>query len=101
MSVAVLLAVLGSIVPEGTAIVAVLMSGLVAAGETVPVAENVADPPASRSTLALMSPVPPALPQLEPAVATQVQVTPVRSAGNGSLTVAVTELGPALEATMV
>jgi hypothetical protein len=49
-----------------------------------------------------MLPAAPALPQDEPALAPQVHVTPWKSAGKLSTTVApVTALGPAFEATIV
>ncbi len=98
LSVALLLPA-GSFTPSGAEIVAVLL--MVPAPVTVAVTVNVAAPPESRSTVALMSPAPPAG-QAEPAVAVQVQVAALNCAGNTSVTVAaVTALGPVLLATMV
>ena len=70
-------------------------------GLTVPVSVKVAVPSTRRFTLASMAPVPEAGHE-EPAEAAQVQVTPVRSGGGVSVTVApVTALGPALPTTIV
>ncbi len=67
----------------------------------VAVTVNVAVPPATRSTVAAMSPVPLAG-HAEPALAEQVQPLTVMFAGKTSVTVApVTSLGPALVATIV
>src|SRR5262245_45110954 len=85
----------GSIVPIGAATVAVLSRVPVALGSMVPVAVYVAVPVASRSTLSLMSPLALAE-QVDPAEATHVHVTPLRIAGNVSVTVAAaTGSGPA------
>ncbi len=99
LSVALLLAGVGSLVPGGAATVAVLL--MLPAPLTVAVTVKVTEPPLSRLTVAVMSPLPEAG-QAEPAVALQVQVAAVSCAGSRSLTVApVTSLGPALLATMV
>ena len=101
VSVAVLLAPLVSLLPAGAAIVAVLTSEPVAAAETAPLTVKVAVPETSRLTLALMLPLPDAG-QLEPALAAQVHVTPVKVAGKVSVTVAaVITDGPAFDATIV
>src|SRR5262245_17391603 len=68
---------LGSIVPAGGVTVAVLPREPVASGANVPVAVNVADPPAGRSTVVAIGPLPLVTAQLPPALALQVQVTPV------------------------
>ncbi len=89
----------GSFTPTGAVMLAWLV--MVPLPLTVAVAVNVALPPESRFTAALMSPAP-AAGQTEPALAVQVQVTPLSCAGNRSVTVApVTALGPLLVATMV
>ena len=73
---------------------AVLDSVPVADGASVPVSVNVAVPPFSRFTVALMLPVPDGG-QLLPALATQVHVTPVNETGTLSTTVApMASLGP-------
>lgn len=101
MSVEVLLAPVGSLLPAGAAIVAVLISDPVAADEIVPVTVNVAVPEMPRLTAAAMLPLPDAG-QLDPAVAEHVQLVPVRVAGNVSVTVApVITDGPAFVATIV
>ena len=101
VSVAVLLAGVGSVTEAGAAMVAVLATVPVALAEIVPVSVKVAVPPGARLTLALMLPLPDAG-QLDPAVAVHVQVAPVIVAGKVSVTVAaVTDDGPALEATIV
>ena len=59
------------------------------------------DAPDGKSTVSLMSPEPAILPDAPPA-RTAVQVTPVRSLGKVSVTVApVTSDGPLLDATIV
>jgi hypothetical protein len=89
----------GSLTPAGAVTVATFV--IVPVPVTVALAENVAVPPASRLTAALMLPLPLAG-QLDPADAAQVQVTLESCAGKTSLTVApVTVLGPALLATIV
>src|SRR5262245_48355983 len=101
VSVALLLAGLGSVTPPGAAMAAVLLMLPAAAREAVVFTVKVAVPVASRLTMALMFPVPLAG-QVDPAEAVQVQVTLVRSAGKVSVTAApITGLGPALPATMV
>jgi hypothetical protein len=101
VSVDVLLAPDGSLLPTGAAIVAVLTREPVAEEEIVPVAVNVAVPEMPRLTAAAILPLPEAG-QLEPAVAEHVQVTPVSVAGNVSATVApVITDGPAFVATIV
>ena len=57
-----------------------------AAGAIVPVAVNVAVPAGSRLTARVMLPVPPPPLQLDPAEAAHDQVTPVKAAGNVSVT---------------
>ncbi len=97
VSVAELLAPVGSLPPTGAATVAVLTSEPVAMAETVADTVNVAVPPIARFTLALMLPLPEGAGQLEPAEAAHVHVTPVSAAGNASVTVApVTTDGPAM-----
>src|SRR5712671_208326 len=87
VSVALLLAGVGSVTPAGAATVALTV--------------KVAVPPLSRLTAAAMLPLPLAG-QLEPAEAAQVQAPKVRLAGALSVTVAaVTALGPLLLATRV
>ncbi len=89
----------GSFTPTGAAMLAVLV--MVPVPLAVAVTVNVAEPPASRSMLAVRLPAPLAG-QTEPAVAAQVQVAPLSCAGRMSVTVApVTAEGPALVATMV
>jgi len=102
VSVAELLPGVGSVEPPGRATVAVLDSGVVIVVEaTVADTVNVTEPPDSTLTDAEMLPDPEAG-QLEPAVAAQVQVTPVSAAGMLSVTVApVIAEGPAFEATIV
>ena len=101
VSVAVLLAPFGSLLPTGAATVAVFTSEPVAAGATVPVTVNVTVPATRRLTEALMLPLPEAG-QVEPAVAVHVHVTPVSVAGSVSVTVApVITDGPAFDATIV
>ena len=101
VSVAELLAGVGSVAPPGRATAAVLLSVPVAVETTVALTEKVAVPPESRLIEAEMLPDPEAG-QLEPAVAVHVQVAPDRLAGNVSVTVAlVIAEGPALDVTMV
>ena len=93
-SVAVLLDPSGSTVPGGPVTVAWFSSVPVAAGSTVARIVKVAVPPARRSTVTSIPPVP-AAGQRDPGEAVQVQVTPVSAAGTGSTTRApVTALGP-------
>ena len=101
MSVAELLAGVGSVTPPGAAIAAVLTRFPVAEALIVPVTVNVAVPPTGRSTEALMLPLPLAG-QVAPPLAEQVQVTPESAAGIVSVTVAaVTADGPLLPTTIV
>jgi hypothetical protein len=101
VSVAVLLAGVGSITPPGTVTVAVLTRLPVAEALTVPVRVYVTLPPTGRFTVALMLPDPLAV-QVPPPAPTQVQVGPVIAAGTVSATVApVTALGPGFDATIV
>src|SRR5258708_7022607 len=101
VSVALLLAGVGSVTPAGAAMVAVLLMVPLAPPATVALTVKVAVPPLSRLTAAAMLPLPLAG-QLEPAEAAQVQAPKVRFAGAVSVTVAaVTALGPLLVATMV
>ena len=101
VSVAVLLARLGSVTPAGGAMVAVLTMEPVALPATVASTVNVAVPPLSKFTLAEMLPLPLAG-QLEPTLATQLQALNVRAAGAVSATVApTTALGPPFVATTV
>src|SRR5262245_34913261 len=101
-SVALLLPATGSVVPAGAVTVAVLVSVPVAVAATVPVAVKVADDPAARFTVVAMLPVPDGAPQLAPGPALHVQLTPPRSPGKLSATVApVTPDGPALVTVIV
>src|SRR5260370_445817 len=101
VSVALLLAGVGSVTPAGAAMVAVLLMVPRAPPGTVALTVKVAVPPLSRLTEAAMLPLPLAG-QLEPAEAAQVQAPKVRFAGAVSVTVAaVTALGPLLVATVV
>ena len=101
VSVAVLFAPDGSLLPTGAVMVAVLTNEPVAVEEIVALTVNVAVPATPRLTLALMLPLPDAG-QLDPADAAHVHVTPVSVAGTVSATVAplITE-GPGLDATIV
>src|SRR6266540_4880137 len=102
--VAVLLARLGSVVPDGAVTVALLTNCPVVPLGTVPLRLKVAVPPLTRLTVVAMLPVPLAAPQLLGAVALHVQVNPapLSAAGSGSETAApVTSLGPLLVTTMV
>src|SRR5512132_372396 len=99
VSVALLLAGVGSVTPTGAAMVAVLAIEPLALPATVALTVKVAVPPLSRLTEAEMLPLPLAG-QLDPADAAQVQAPKVRLAGAVSVTVAaVTVLGPLLVAT--
>jgi hypothetical protein len=87
----------GSVVPAPTATVATLTSGLLPTGALRPVATNVALPPARRSTVAAIDPVPDGDVHRDPLLAVHVHVTPVNGSGNESVTVAPTAvLGPLL-----
>ncbi len=104
LSVALLLAGASSVVPAGTAMVAVLVIVPEALTSTGAVTVNVALPPVNRFTVVLRLPLPLAG-QLDPAVAAHVQVMPATLKTLGSKVsvtgAAVTALGPALLATMV
>jgi hypothetical protein len=101
VSVAVLLAAVGSLAPPGSVTVAVFDKVPVAVDTTVAFTVKVTEPEARTFTDAEMLPDPDAG-QLDPAVAEHVHVAPVRLAGNVSATVApVIADGPALLATMV
>ena len=101
VSVAELLAGVGSVTDAGAAIVAVLARLPVAVVAIVAVSVNVAAPPGASLTAALMLPLPDAG-HVEPALAEHVHVPPERVAESASETVApVTLDGPALEATIV
>ena len=100
LSLALLLAVSGSVAPGGPRIVAVFVSVPLGA-VTVALSVKVAVPPASSATLALMLPAPEAGHD-EPPLAAQVQVAEPRPDGSVSVTIApVTGSGPALVAVMV
>src|SRR5205823_1898523 len=102
MSVAELLAGTGSEKPAGTLTVAVLASEPVAPADTVPWTVNVAVPPFIRFTADVLILPDPDAGQLSPALAVQVQVTPVMAAGSVSVTVApVTANGPLFVTTIV
>lgn len=101
LSVALLLAGVGSVMPAGAAMVAVLDSVPVAVEATVAFTVYVTLAPMGRFTVSLMLPLPDAV-QVPPPEAVQVQVALVRAAGNVSVTVApVTPAGPALLAVTV
>jgi hypothetical protein len=96
-----LFAGVGSVVPPGRAMLAVLATDPVALAEMVPVTVNVAVPPVSSVTEALIDPEPDAG-HVEPDEATQVHVTPLSDAGIVSVTVAAVIVdGPAFEAATV
>ena len=101
VSVAVLLAGVGSVTDPGSVMVAVLLIVPVAEAITVAEIETVAVPPGARVTDAETLPLPDAGHD-EPALAEHVQVAPDSVAGNVSATVApVTVDGPGLDATTV
>ncbi len=82
--------------------VAVLTTGTATSGESVPLAVKTAEPPAGRSTRALIVPAPCVERQTAPGDATQVHVTAVSSIGNVSCTGApITGLGPAFATVIV
>ena len=92
-----LLAGTGSVVPAGAATVAVLACGPIAELAISVVASKVALPPDRRVTVVAIAPTPEAAAHDEPAVAVHVQVTPVNAAAKVSVTGAsVAVLGPAL-----
>jgi hypothetical protein len=101
VSVAELLAGVGSVAPAGGATVAVLTSVPVADDGIDPATVNVTDAPTGRPTLELMLPLPPTG-HVPPPVPAHVHVTALNAAGIESVTVAAdTEEGPRLVATMV
>lgn len=101
LSVAELLDGFGSVIPPGAATVAVFTRVPRAVLATVAVTVMVAEPPDCRLTDVLMFPPPLGAPQLEPAVAVQVQIAFVRIAARLSVTLAeATALGPSLVTTM-
>src|SRR5262249_11767025 len=101
LSVALLLPGTGSVLPPGTAALAGLLSVAVALEGVLAFTVDVAGPPTSRLVGSVMLPEPLA-PHDEPADAAHVHVTPVRLAGNVSVTVApVMALGPLLVTVMV
>ena len=101
VSVAVLFAAAGSVMPAATATVAVFANVPVAVEAIVAVSVNVAMPLGSRSTVVLMLPEPEAG-HVDPAEAVHVHVAPERLAGTVSVTVvAMAADGPAFDATIV
>jgi methyl coenzyme M reductase subunit C len=101
VSVTVLFAAVGSVVPAATAAVAVFAREPVAVDEIVAVSVNVAVPLGSRSTVVLMLPLPEAG-QVDPAEATHVHVAPDNVPGNVSVMVVASAAdGPAFDATIV
>src|SRR5438477_475121 len=106
VSVALLLLVLGSVVPAGAVTVAVFTRLPVAAGLAVPVTVKTTELPAPAAMLTvalrlLPKPLPPLVTEAVPVVL-EVHVTPVRLAGRVSATVApMTLLGPLLVTVMV
>src|SRR5437588_519394 len=99
VSVALLLLVLGSVVPEGAVTVAVLTRLAVAEDLAVPLTVKTTELPAAMLTVALRllpEPLPPLVTEAVPVVL-DVQVTPVRIDGMVSATLAPTTLvGPLL-----
>src|SRR4051812_4962599 len=101
VSEAVLLAGVGSVVPPGSATLAVLVNEPVAEAEIVPVSVKVAVPPDSKEIEAPIEPEPEAG-QDDPADAVHVHVAPVIAPGTVSVTVAPgTTDGPEFETTIV
>jgi hypothetical protein len=102
VSVAELLAGVGSVTPAGAAIAAVLMRLPVAVAEMVAVRVNVAEAPTGRSTVVAMLPLPLLATQDPPPLGVHVHVIPEREADMVSVTdAAETAEGPALVATIV
>ncbi len=102
VSVAELLAGVGSVTPTGGVMDAVLTRLPVAPAAMVPVTVNVAVAPTGRSTVVLMLPLPLPAAHDPPPAGTHVQVTPTSDTGTVSVTLAaVTADGPALEASIV
>jgi len=101
VSVAVLLAVFGSVTPAATVAVAVLGSDPVAVEDTVAVRVNVAVPLGNRSTVVAMLPVPEEG-HVDPADAVHVHVAPDSVPGRVSATaVANAADGPAFDTAIV
>jgi hypothetical protein len=101
VSVAVLFATVGSVMPAATAAVAVFVSVPVAVEAIVAVNVNVAVPLGRRSTVVLMLPLPDAG-QVDPADAAHVHVAPDKVPGSVSvMAVARAADGPAFDATIV
>ena len=101
VSVAELLAVVGSVVPVATATEAVFVRLPVAPAAMFAVNVYVAVPALSNVMVSLMLPVPEAV-HVEPLDATQLHVAPDRMTGNVSVTVAFVAVdGPALVTTIV
>jgi hypothetical protein len=88
VSVAVLLAGLGSVTPLAATTVAVFASDPVAPAAMLATTVKVAVPPGCSVTVESTLPLPDELPTLEPGEATPVQVSEVTAAGMTSLTVA-------------
>jgi hypothetical protein len=86
VSVAVLFPGVGSRPGPGMVTDAVLSSAPVNPASIVASTVIVTSPPAARSTVVAMLPVPDGWSQFEPGVATQVQVAPVSAAGRASVT---------------
>ena len=100
LSLALLFAGVGSVVPDGAVTVAVFVIVPVAVDEIVAGTVKVAVPPGSRLTVVAMSPAPDAG-HVEPADATQVHEPSVRFTGAASETFApTTAVGPALVTTI-
>lgn len=101
ISVALLLAGVGSGAVAGDVTVAVLLNVPVAELTTVAVKLNVAVEPGNKLTVVLMLPLPVVAPQLAPTDGVQVQLTLVSLVGTISVTVApFTVLGPLFLTTM-
>ena|SRR5262249_26546642 len=103
VSLAVLLLGFVSTAPSGGAIVTVFVTDPAGAdGSGVPVTRNVAVPPLIRLTRVLRFPAPLAARQLDPAELEHVQVTFMKTGGNGSVTgIPKTSFGPLFLTTMV
>src|SRR4051794_36051135 len=104
MSVAVLLAGVGSVTPAGGVTVAVLARAPAAAGSICTVKVNVTVALTGRSTVVARPPLPPLAPVTAPPPVwpANAQLPPVAPAGRRSDTLApVTALGPALLTVMV
>jgi len=102
LSVAVLFAGVGSVMPDPTETDAVFDNDPVAPGATTPATVNVVVPPTGRLTVALMLPMPDTAGHVAPPVVVHVHVAAVSAAGNVSVMVEPGAAdGPALEATIV